>query len=493
VGPRARGLFRFFNSFVDAPEEAFDVLVADEAHRIRESSNSRYTPRARRTKVPQIDELLRIARLGVFFIDEKQIVRPNEVGSIQLIREGAARFGVEPQDIAEFELQTQFRCSGSDAYLQWLDNVLGIRPAEAPRFDSRMEFRIFESPSAMMEEIRARNRENRNCARIVAGFCWPWSNPRPDGTLVDDVVIGDFRMPWEKKDQFWRWATDDSGMEQVGTVYTAQGFEFDYIAVIFGNDLVYDPAEEDWKAVSQRSHDTQVRRNNPRLEEHLASVYRVLLSRAHKGVYVYFMDEGTERFFRSQIEAASTIQRAAAVVPMPEPAPSLVLKDFEGGYRLYRLDDAGVKAQAYKTLLPVYSLRAAAGYFGASTAVEPEGWVDASSIGRLDEKMFVARVVGCSMEPAIRDGELCVFRANPPGSRQGKVVLVQYRGPSDPETGGAFTVKRYRSKKLVQEDGTWQHEEITLEPLNSAFKPIVLTAKEEGDVVLAAEFVGTLR
>ena len=219
----------------------------------------------------------------------------------------------------------------------------------------------------------------------------------------------------------------------------------------------------------------------------------MLLSRAHKGVYVYFMDEGTERFFRSQIEAASTIQRAAAVVPMPEPAPSLVLEDIEGRYRLYRLDDARVKAQAYKTLLPVYSLRAAAGYFGAGTAVEPEGWVDASGMGRLDEKMFVARVVGRSMEPAIRDGDLCVFRASPPGSRQGKVVLVQYRGPSDPETGGAFTVKRYRSKKLVQEDGTWQHEEITLEPLNTEFQPIVLTAKEEGDVVLAAEFVDRLR
>jgi SOS-response transcriptional repressor LexA len=152
--------------------------------------------------------------------------------------------------------------------------------------------------------------------------------------------------------------------------------------------------------------------------------------------------------------------------------------------------DVLVADEAHRT---VYSLRAAAGYFGAGTAVEPEGWIDASSIGRLDEKTFVARVVGRSMEPAIKDGDLCVFRANPPGSRQGKVVLVQYRGPSDPETGGAFTVKRYRSKELVQEDGTWQHEEITLEPLNTDFRPIVLTAKEEGDVVLAAEFVAALR
>jgi DUF2075 family protein len=307
VGARAKGLFKFFNSFIDAAENAFDVLIADEAHRIRETSNNIYTPRDKKTKTPQIDELLKIARLCVFFIDEKQIVRPKEVGSIELIRDAAKKFGVRDEEIAEFELQTQFRCSGSDAYLQWLDNALGVRPSESPRFDRRMEFRIFDNPASMMEQVRARNAEKKNSARIAAGFCWRWSKPNPDGSLVKDVVIGDFQMPWEKKDAFWKWATDDSGMEQVGTVYTAQGFEFDYIAVIFGSDLVYDPVAAAWKPVPERSHDTQVKRNNPKLLEHLASVYRVLLSRAHKGVYVYFMDKDTERYIRNCMESSVSL------------------------------------------------------------------------------------------------------------------------------------------------------------------------------------------
>jgi DUF2075 family protein len=164
-----------------------------------------------------------------------------------------------------------------------------------------MEFRIFADPVTMMNEVRARNSERKNSARISAGFCWKWSRPRPDGTLVNDVVLDDFQMPWENKDAFWKWATDDSGMEQVGTVYTAQGFEFDYMAVIFGDDLVFDASSKRWKAIPERSHDTQVRRNNPRLTQHLSSVYRVLLSRAHKGVYVHFMDKGTEQHFRDQL------------------------------------------------------------------------------------------------------------------------------------------------------------------------------------------------
>lgn len=301
VGVRARNLFKFFNSFVDVKPNSFDVLICDEAHRIRETSVSRYTPKDKRTDLPQIDELLRIAKLHVFFLDENQVVRPSEIGSVALIKEAAKRFGVDEKNIAEFELKTQFRCSGSDAYLQWVDSVLGIRDSEITEFDAKMQFRIFENPSDMMSAIRKRNTEKPNSARITAGFCWPWSVPNPDGSLVKDVKIGTFEMPWEKKDQFWKWATDDSGMEQVGTVYTAQGFEFDYIAVIFGNDLVYNPDKKEWQAVSKNSYDTQVKRNNPNLVNHLKNVYRVLLSRAHRGVYVYFMDKSTEQYFRDHL------------------------------------------------------------------------------------------------------------------------------------------------------------------------------------------------
>jgi SOS-response transcriptional repressor LexA len=299
---------------------------------------------------------------------------------------------------------------------------------------------------------------------------------------VNDVVIGDFQMPWEKKDAFWRWATDDSGMEQVGTVYTAQGFEYDYMAVIFGNDLVYDASAGNWKPVPEKSHDTQVRRNNPKLKEHLSSVYRVLLSRAHKGVYVYFMDKGTEAYFRKQL--ARPVPFGGVAERVEESAPA--------AYQVISLEDARVKREAFRTLLPLYSLKAAAGYFGSGESVEPEGWVNATSVGHLTKEMFVARAVGRSMEPRIPDGALCVFRANPQGSRQGKIVLVQHRGVSDPETGGAFTVKRYRSEKAGDGEGGWRHEQITLDPINPEYQPIVLRPRSEGDVVVVAELVDVL-
>lgn len=277
VGVRAKNLFKFFNSFTSVEPNSFDVLVCDEAHRIRESSVNRYTPRAQRTGLPQIDELMQVAKLNIFFIDENQVVRPNEIGTVAMIESAAKRFGVHETDIAEFELNTQFRCSGSDAFLQWLDKILDIRTSDIAQFDSKMEFRIFDSPSEMMKEIRARNQEKKNSARIVAGFCWPWSEPNRDSTLVNDVKIGDFAMPWEKKDEF---------------------------GIIFGKDLVYDQNQKEWVGQLKYSYDTMVTRNNSELTKHLKQVYKVLMSRAHRGVYVYFMDKDTETYFKENLKVS---------------------------------------------------------------------------------------------------------------------------------------------------------------------------------------------
>jgi type III restriction enzyme len=160
--------------------------------------------------------------------------------------------------------------------------------------------------------------------------------------------------------------------------------------------------------------------------------------------------------------------------------------------RLLGPDDDRIAAGRFKSLLPVYSLKAAAGYFGKGESVQVEGWIEADGVGRLDEQMFIARAVGRSMEPKIYDGDYCIFRAKPEGSRQGKIVLVQYRGPADPETGGSYTVKRYSSRTVVERDGGWRHAEITLSPLNSDYEAITLTPKTEGDVAIVAEWIGVL-
>jgi type III restriction enzyme len=183
---------------------------------------------------------------------------------------------------------------------------------------------------------------------------------------------------------------------------------------------------------------------------------------------------------------------AARVKSFAELADALVRERPGPQFRLISLEDERVKREKFKKLLPLYSLKAAAGYFGKGEDVEPEGWVEAENLGRLDERMFVCRAVGRSMEPTIHDGDYMVFRANPAGTRQGKIVLAQYRGSADPDTGGAFTVKRYSSEKESDEEGGWRHARVTLSPINPEYTPIVLTRRDAEAVQIVAEFVTTL-
>jgi type III restriction enzyme len=184
---------------------------------------------------------------------------------------------------------------------------------------------------------------------------------------------------------------------------------------------------------------------------------------------------------------------AAGVKSLAELAESLVVARPEPQLRLVPFEDERVRREAFKTLLPVYSLRAAAGYFGNGEAVEPEGWVEADGVGRLDEGMFVCRAVGRSMEPTIHDSDFLVFRANPVGTRQGKIVLAQYRGPADPETGGSFTVKRYSSEKRKADDGQWRHTRIVLSPVNPDYAPIVISPEDAEGFRIVAEFIEVMR
>jgi DUF2075 family protein len=310
VGARAAGMFKYFNSFTTVEENKVDVLVCDEAHRIRETSMSRYTRKEQRSNRPQVDELVQAAKVSVFFIDDYQVVRPYEQGSSELIRRTAKKHGAE---LFEFELKTQFRCSGSDGYLNWLDNALGIRETANLMLtkNEKMDFRIFDGPQSLYEAIRKKNEEKPNSARMVAGFCWPWSDPNPDGTLKEDVVIGDFRMTWEAKNEATKvaagipraklWAYDPNGVSQMGSIYTIQGFEFDYVGVVFGDDLAYDP-ENGWVGKPQNSADAAVKRDRENFVRYVKNAYRVLLTRGMMGCYVCFLNRDTENYFRSLIQ-----------------------------------------------------------------------------------------------------------------------------------------------------------------------------------------------
>ncbi|MDB6102764.1 MAG: peptidase [Gammaproteobacteria bacterium] len=331
VGSRAKPVLKYFNNYRNAAPGEIDALICDESHRIRETSNDRFTPKTKKSTEPQIRELLRAAKVAVFFIDDRQAVRPKEIGSSEYIRQHATDVGSE---ISEFELEVQFRCAGSAGFVNWVSNTLGIeRTANvlwtgAESFD----FQILPTPGAVEAAIRAKTGKDVT-ARLAAGYCWDWSNPNPDGTLVDDIVIGDWRKPWNAKPESGRlakgipaadlWATDPGGIEQVGCIYTAQGFEVDYIGVLWGKDLVYDFEARTWIGNKKNSRDRTVKQSKTDFLQLVKNTYRVLLSRGMKGCYVCFLDKDTERFVQSRIDLVVSEPSLTVQVSYPPDRPGL--------------------------------------------------------------------------------------------------------------------------------------------------------------------------
>ena len=324
LGSRAKAQFRYFHHYKDTQTNSIDVLMCDEAHRIRETSNSRFTPTASKSKRRQIEELLDAARTTVFFIDDQQVVRPGETGSTNYIKENALRLGCE---LSQFELEVQFRCAGSEGFVNWIDNTLAIRPTANVLWtgEEQFDFRVLNTVEELEAAMR-RHVEAGATARLVAGYCWPWSKPDLAGELLPDVQIGSWSRPWNARPDAGRlgkgippaplWAYDPRGIDQVGCVYTAQGFEFDYVGVIWGPDLTYRFAEQRWVGNKSASRDGVVKRSGDRFADLVKNTYRVLLSRGLKGCYVVFLDRETENFVRSRMES----QQASWLLKVAEPS-----------------------------------------------------------------------------------------------------------------------------------------------------------------------------
>jgi hypothetical protein len=505
VGTRAAGQFRYFHNYGEAAPSEIDVLICDEAHRLRPSSTNRFMAKAKRdkrAKKSQIQEILDAAKVPVFFIDDKQVVRPGEVGSSALVRETAAAGGFH---LHEYTLEAQFRCAGSDGFVNWVDNTLGIRETANVLWNQReeaFEFRILSTPQALEEAIRARASEGHS-ARVTAGFCWPWSEELlPGGKLVDDVVIGDYRRPWNARSEAAglaagiprevHWAHDPRGIDQIGCVYTAQGFEFDYVGLIWGTDLVYEPKQGAWIGDKRKSRDWVVSRSGEQFLDLVRNTYRVLLSRGLKGCYVHFLDANTEAFVRSRTEGIDA-PRAVAPAQGARPAPKPRSAPLPPTLRVV----SGQDLEPYVNAVPLLDLKIAAGHFSREqdAATDELTWVALPDAFNISRDLFVAQVVGDSMNRKIPNGAWCLFRAYRGGSRDKQIVLAEHRDIADSDTGTHLTVKRYRSEKAVNaETEEWRHTRIALQPESDdpRYKSIELSPSQASELKVVATFVAVL-
>jgi DUF2075 family protein len=296
-------LFGGSGTYVDTPPGTFGTLIVDEAHRLNLKSGF-----MQNLGENQIVELIRSADCTIFFVDDDQIVTLADIGTADALEQVATDAGAT---ITHLELASQFRCSGSDGYLAWLDDVLGIRETANPLLDpAEFDFRIIDSPTQLHALIDERNRE-RNRARVVAGYCWDWASKKnPDAYDIELPEFG-YQRQWNLTQDGSLWLVSPRSVEQVGCIHTCQGLELDYVGIIIGPDLVFIDDAVQTAPLARSSQDKTLRgyrgrwRTDPamceRADRIVRNTYRTLMTRGMLGCYVYCCDPTLAEYLRSRI------------------------------------------------------------------------------------------------------------------------------------------------------------------------------------------------
>lgn len=292
-----KGLFKGSPSFIDVPYNTFDCILTDEAHRLNMKSKLGGFYKGEN----QIKEIINAGKISVFFVDEDQMVTVYDVGTVDTITKYAKELGSTVHVGDNLKLTSQFRCNGSDGYLSFLDDVLGIRPtANRDGFDLDYDIRVFDDACEMREALRAKDGNNK--ARMIAGYCYEWVS-KNDKSKMDIVLPGGFEAQWNFTTN--EFATDPESFEQVGCIYSTQGLEFDYAGVIIGRDLRCENGKviTDQTAVAKSENSSGIRtcKDKEKADRLIRNIYKTLLSRGQKGCFIYCEDKNLSEFFKNRL------------------------------------------------------------------------------------------------------------------------------------------------------------------------------------------------
>ena len=303
---RISALFTGSGSFVDCLNNEYDALIVDEAHRLNAKSGM-----FGNLGENQVKEIIQSCRTSIFFIDEYQRIHLKDVGSEELIRAYAKEMNAE---VFDADLTSQFRCGGSDGYLAWIDNSLGLRPTANTYLDTSVfDFQIFDDPKEMYEKIIEKNNQNFK-SRLVAGYCWNWISKKDPNE--NDIILegGKLSAKWNLTQHGMLWIEKDESISEIGCIHTCQGLELDYVGVIIGPDLQLSGSHVITDVNERAKSDASIRglkkmmKENPaeatrRGREIVLNTYRTLLTRGMKGCYVYCTDKELANHLRSLISA----------------------------------------------------------------------------------------------------------------------------------------------------------------------------------------------
>lgn len=443
-------------------KEKYDLLIVDEAHRLRQYKNIGWMGAFKKNNKKlglddtgtELDWIIENSKNQIFFYDSAQSVKPSDIPSEHFDRL------LNSKETLKLELSSQMRVKGGNDYIKFVDDLLHVKRDSTVKFSmEKYDLLLFDSLQDLYSELGEKEKEDKLC-RLVAGYSWPWSS-KADKSAIDIEIEG-LKFQWNQEPSDW--VNSPNAFKEIGCIHTVQGYDLNYTGVIFGKEISYNPETNKIEIDPNQYFDAYGKNGISEIEDlksYIINIYKTIMYRGIKGTFIYACDKNLNEYFKQHIKTYK--------------------KDFP--FRVLPPEDV----KPFVNAVPLVDITAAAGDFSDLQIHSDVEWIELPMNIAAKNGYFVCKVVGESMNKKIPNGSWCLFRQDEGGSREGKIVLVEHRDKQDNDL--AYTVKEYHSVKHLNKEG-WNHFSIVLKPLsyNTDFKDIPLTSDESSQLKVVGVF-----
>lgn len=427
--------------------EKYDLLIVDEAHRLRKYKNIGWRGVFKKNNQKlglddtgtELDWIIANSKNQIFFYDSAQSVKPSDVDEIRFHQL------LSNAQVLKYELKSQMRVKGGNNYIKFVDDLLNVNEAISPFTSVEYDLKLFDSFSDFISELEKKELKYGLC-RIVAGYSWEWkSDPKKKNPQLDaiDIEIDGHEFQWNQTDSDWVNNPKDKArpLKEIGCIHTVQGYDLNYTGIIFGREINFNPKTKEIEINSDLYFDSygKIGANQEELKTFIINIYKTLLYRGIRGTYIYVYNQELREYFKKHIDVFKA----------------------ELSFRILAFDNV----IPYVNAIPLIDIQAAAGIFSDHQKHEKLTWVEPPLNIMVKKGYFICQVFGDSMNKIIPNGSFCLFREYDAGTREGSIVLAESTEIQDSDFGSGYTVKEYHSSKLILEE-EWQHKSITLKPLS---------------------------
>jgi DUF2075 family protein/DNA replication protein DnaC len=435
-------------------KEKYDLLIVDEAHRLRQYKNISWMGAFRKNNQKlglddsgtELDWILANSKNQLFFYDAAQSVKPSDINA------GDFNHLLDHEDTLKLELNSQMRVQGGKDYIQFVDDLLQVKRKSKLKFAFKdYELLVFDSLTDLYSEL-GRREEEHGLSRLVAGYSWPWLSKEDNSAT--DIKIESLEFQWNRTDKDW--INSPNAFQEIGCIHTVQGYDLNYTGVIFGKEITYNKATNSIEIIKELYFDQNGKKGIREFEDlkaYIINIYKTIMYRGIKGTFVYACNSNLNEYLKQNIPSYGDIL-PVRIVPFNEVKP-------------------------YVNAVPLVDITAAAGGFSDLQIHSDYEWIELPFSVVPKKGNFVCKVIGESMNKKIPNGSYCLFRQDEGGSRDGKIVLVESSHIHDLDSGSGYTIKEYHSVKNTHDD-EWGHDSIILKPLStdSSYETIQMVDEE---------------